>query len=78
MRWFNECEECDSSVKLMFLFLFKKQKADLQKLQKVLTPDEYVTAVANMSVQEHLDVLEENYQATIGTYRRTLERIAAV
>lgn len=49
----------------------------MEKLRKVLTPEEYVTAVANMSTREHLQVLDDTYQATVETYRRTLERMAA-
>ncbi|XP_028395918.1 histone acetyltransferase type B catalytic subunit-like [Dendronephthya gigantea] len=56
---------------------YQKEKADLEKLRSVLTPDEYSTAVANMLQREQLNFLEESYQETIAQYKRILERIAA-
>ncbi|XP_046846730.1 histone acetyltransferase type B catalytic subunit-like [Xenia sp. Carnegie-2017] len=56
---------------------FQKEKADLKKLQRVLTADEYAAAVANISQREQLNILEENYRETIAEYKRILERVAA-
>ena len=58
--------------------IFQKEEKQLSKLQKVLRPDEFAAATANITNREQrLTVLDNQYKELEEHYLAVLERIAA-
>ncbi|XP_077993239.1 histone acetyltransferase type B catalytic subunit-like [Glandiceps talaboti] len=57
---------------------YQKEKADLEKMRKVLKPEELAAAMAGQSLQERHQNLEKMFQELVEDYRKIVERLATV
>ncbi|XP_054751731.2 histone acetyltransferase type B catalytic subunit-like isoform X1 [Lytechinus pictus] len=55
---------------------FQKQKADYEKLKKVLKPEELTAAEEGTSLEERHQTLEKWYQHLLEDYRKVLDRLS--
>jgi len=56
---------------------FKKEDRDMEKLKKILKPEEYTATMTMTSKEQRLESLEHQYQELEERYSHTLERLAA-
>ena len=69
---------CVASQAYFVRISFQKEECQLSKLQKVLRPDEFAAATANITNRDQrLQVLENQYKELEEHYLAILERIAA-
>lgn len=56
---------------------YQRQKADLEKLQRTMSPEEYHATQQCLNAENRIETLESQYREVELEYRRTLERLAA-
>ncbi|KAG0412205.1 hypothetical protein HPB47_010659 [Ixodes persulcatus] len=57
--------------------LNKRQKADVEKLQRTMSPEEFEATMQCLNAQNRIEQLESQYRELELEYRHTLERLAA-
>ncbi|XP_033114772.1 histone acetyltransferase type B catalytic subunit-like [Anneissia japonica] len=57
---------------------FQKQRNELEKLKKVLKPEELTAAMQGVDIQERYETLEKWYQEVIEEYRKVTARLSTI
>lgn len=62
-------------MSIAVVFSMQKQKQDMEKVRKHLSPEEVGCMLSDLSQEEQHQVLQQQYEQVLETYQRIVDRL---